>query len=223
MRGKLRLAFCFLSVLLSLALSVLTGFAQVPGDPGFDPEMKSLVAHTSWTIRDGAPGNITALAQTSDGYLWLGTPLGLYRFNGFDFLSYPTTSLEVALPSVDIEALSADAVGGLWIGYHVGGISYLSDDGHLTSYTQRNGLGQIRHRNSWLEAMGRYGHLEITDCSFFAGDDGRTSGPLTVCPPTRCSRYSSIRRETSGLRPVKRYLFYAMVRRSSAFIRLTAS
>ncbi len=29
--------------------------------------------HTSWTVRQGAPSGIVALAQTTDGYLWLGT------------------------------------------------------------------------------------------------------------------------------------------------------
>ena len=29
--------------------------------------------HTAWTIEDGAPSRIEMLAQTTDGYLWLGT------------------------------------------------------------------------------------------------------------------------------------------------------
>jgi ligand-binding sensor domain-containing protein len=33
--------------------------------------------HTSWIGKDGAPDNINALAQTTDGYLWLGTSRGL--------------------------------------------------------------------------------------------------------------------------------------------------
>src|SRR5215475_10619593 len=38
--------------------------------------------HTAWTQRDGVPGNIIAIAQTTDGFLWLGTAGGLYRFVG---------------------------------------------------------------------------------------------------------------------------------------------
>ncbi len=101
-----------------------------------------MVAHMKWTGRDGAPGNITAMAQTSDGYLWLGTPLGLHRFDGLQFASYPMTPLEPKLPSTDIAALAADADGGLWIGFRLaGGIRHLSRDGVLTSYDGVGGRG----------------------------------------------------------------------------------
>src|SRR6185503_14927721 len=43
----------------------------------------SQYAHTSWKIRDGFPkGQTTSIAQTPDGYLWLGTEFGLVRFDG---------------------------------------------------------------------------------------------------------------------------------------------
>lgn len=35
-----------------------------------------------WTFKDGAPDTITALAQTADGFLWVGAPTGLFRFDG---------------------------------------------------------------------------------------------------------------------------------------------
>jgi hypothetical protein len=35
-------------------------------------------AHTSWGPKDGAPSVVEALAQSADGYLWLGSPDGLY-------------------------------------------------------------------------------------------------------------------------------------------------
>ena len=49
-------------------------------DPSFDV---SQYAHTAWTVRDGfVKGNIYAMTQTPDGYLWLGTEFGLLRFDG---------------------------------------------------------------------------------------------------------------------------------------------
>src|SRR5262252_11099982 len=43
----------------------------------------SQYAHTAWTVREGfSLGNIYAMAQTPDGYLWLGGEFGLFRFDG---------------------------------------------------------------------------------------------------------------------------------------------
>ena len=40
-------------------------------------------AHKAWTIREGFfKGSVDAVAQTPDGYLWLGTEFGLLRFDG---------------------------------------------------------------------------------------------------------------------------------------------
>jgi hypothetical protein len=46
------------------------------------------VGHDFWGFKDNAPQGTLALAQTSDGFLWLGTPLGLYRFDGTRFELY---------------------------------------------------------------------------------------------------------------------------------------
>jgi signal transduction histidine kinase/ligand-binding sensor domain-containing protein len=112
----------------------------------FHPQLRAATAHMSWTQRDGAPAHIAALAQTTDGYLWIGSPLGLYRFDGVQFASYPLTPLDAALPSSDVESLAADQQGGLWIGFRLGGISYLSLDGNVTNYNRRNrrGPGEVQ-------------------------------------------------------------------------------
>ncbi len=45
-----------------------------------DPQKAiSQFTHTSWSAKDGMPGPVRAIAQTPDGYLWLGTEAGLYR------------------------------------------------------------------------------------------------------------------------------------------------
>ena len=49
-------------------------------DPSLDVNQ---YAHTAWKIRDGfTRGEIYSVAQTPDGYLWLGTQFGLVRFDG---------------------------------------------------------------------------------------------------------------------------------------------
>ncbi|MEA2257996.1 MAG: hypothetical protein QOJ51_821, partial [Acidobacteriaceae bacterium] len=71
--------------------------------------------HTGWTTKDGLAGMALALAQTADGYLWVGTTQGLYRFNGISFEQYQPE--EGKFPSRSILSLFADRSGGLWIGY----------------------------------------------------------------------------------------------------------
>src|SRR5258706_16164926 len=41
--------------------------------------------HTAWGVNEGAPTEISALAQTEDGYLWIGSPQCLFCFDGVNF------------------------------------------------------------------------------------------------------------------------------------------
>ena len=63
---------------------VVVLLAWCPCAMALDPALDvSQYAHTSWKVRDGfVKGAIFAIAQTPDGYLWLGTESGLYRFDG---------------------------------------------------------------------------------------------------------------------------------------------
>ena len=97
----------------------------------FSPSLQQL-NHRGFTQLEGAPARVYALAQTTDGMLWLGTPTGLTRFDGMKFVSYPE-QLDDALPSTNIRALLSAPDGGLWIGFTVGGVSFLRN-GHLTRY-----------------------------------------------------------------------------------------
>src|SRR5690348_13437467 len=72
------------------------------------------IAYKFWGENDGAPSPITALAQTADGYVWIGSERGLFRFDGIKFEEYQPPS-SVRLPSYNIYALMATPDGGLWI------------------------------------------------------------------------------------------------------------
>lgn len=87
--------------------------------------------HTSWTVAEGMPADIRAITQTRDGYLWLGSVNGLYRFDGVNVERVASDML----PSPSIRTLTTTAAGGLWIGYErpVGVISLLQD-GAVTNY-----------------------------------------------------------------------------------------
>src|SRR5258708_6481546 len=97
-------------LLLSILLAPRAGWTLDP--------TKSLTQylHTSWSQRDGLNlPPVAALAQTADGYLWLGTQKGLWRFDGVRFLPWQPRVGE-ALPVEDIWCLRAALDGGLWIG-----------------------------------------------------------------------------------------------------------
>jgi len=74
-----------------------------------------------WTSEDGLPASrIAALAQTPDGYLWVGTWFGLARFDGVRFVVFNRANTP-ALPVEAISALAVDRMDGtLWIGTHRG-------------------------------------------------------------------------------------------------------
>lgn len=132
--------------------------------------------HRAYGIFDGAPAEVRAFAQTPDGTLWLGSRKGLSRFDGVRFVSYPGTSDE-PLPSTAISALLSSPDGGLWIGFHFGGIGFLKA-GHLTQYTERDGLPGgtvneiVRDRDGalWVAANGGIGRLQDGRCERVASE-----------------------------------------------------
>jgi ligand-binding sensor domain-containing protein len=90
------------------------------------------VGHDFWGFKDNAPQGTAAIAQTNDGFLWLGSQTGLYRFDGTRFELFHSLFGE-QLPSTNISALFAPPSGGLWIGYVFGGFSFLKD-GRVRNY-----------------------------------------------------------------------------------------
>jgi ligand-binding sensor domain-containing protein/signal transduction histidine kinase len=97
----------------------------------------SQYAHTSWKIRDGfTKGRIYSIAQTPDGYLWLGTEFGLLRFDGVRNVPFQPPA-DQRLPSSTIIQLLAARDGTLWIGTDKGLASWNGD--RLTRYPELDG------------------------------------------------------------------------------------
>jgi signal transduction histidine kinase/ligand-binding sensor domain-containing protein len=91
--------------------------------------------HTAWRIEDGVlPGQPMVLAQTRDGYLWIGTRSGLVQFDGVKFVAFSDVADEPLRSSI-ILSLLADRDGSLWIGTG-DGVEHWRD-GHLTHYPQQ--------------------------------------------------------------------------------------
>jgi signal transduction histidine kinase/ligand-binding sensor domain-containing protein len=104
-----------------------------------DPDLSlAQLHHTAWRSDDGAPSNVLALAQTPDGYLWLGTGGGLVRFDGMRFQQVREFKGQALQPG-SISALHTDSRGRLLVGYRHGGLSILGPEG-VRHHREADGL-----------------------------------------------------------------------------------
>jgi signal transduction histidine kinase/streptogramin lyase len=103
------------------------------------PEARPVIplVHTRWLFKDGAPPNINGIAQTPDGWLWLASSVGLFRFDGVTFSRYrPPAGID--LPDA-IERIGVLSDGTLWIAPRFGKLFFLRGE-TLQAFTERDGL-----------------------------------------------------------------------------------
>lgn len=130
-----------------------------------DPTQRiSQYAHTAWRVQDGYfEAQPTSIAQTADGYVWVGTESGLVRFDGVRFV--PTSSSPDQLAATaSIYSLLATRDGGLWIGAGSG----------LVHWKNRSFVNQIA-ANGRIESMIEDGRGEVWAVRGRVRDE---SGPL---------------------------------------------
>ncbi len=97
--------------------------------------------HTAWTELDGAPTSVTKFAQGPDGWLWIATPTGLFRFDGVHFERSDKVHGH-PLDSNNLMALTTTPDGAVWAGYRVGGVSVFRKNGAHT-YVESDGLHPV--------------------------------------------------------------------------------
>ena len=95
--------------------------------------------HKSYTVASGTPSYVSVMTQTPDGMLWVGSDIGLFRFDGVQFVRYNGPPGQKGFASANISTVAALPDSGLWIGFRIGGVSVLQGD-RLTSYGERDGL-----------------------------------------------------------------------------------
>jgi ligand-binding sensor domain-containing protein/signal transduction histidine kinase len=101
--------------LLGLAFAGLVVVCHSVSVFAIDPNRTlSQYVHNSWGTDKGFPGGtITSIAQTPDGYLWIGTDRGIMRFDGINFHIFEAGS---ATPTFGpVRKLLVDGQGTLWI------------------------------------------------------------------------------------------------------------
>jgi ligand-binding sensor domain-containing protein/signal transduction histidine kinase len=155
------------------------------GLPSFALEPSTPLANygrQTWVMENGLPQNtVQALLQTRDGFVWLGTEVGLVRFdgNGFQILDRNSTP---ALPGNDVRCLLESHDGALWIGTSEGLARW--KDGLLTAFTSKEGLpgGSIRALietgNKMLWVWTDQGLARLTDEGRFVDDTVKTRLPI---------------------------------------------
>ena len=139
---------------------LLAGMLLLPlvlADRGFalDPA-KNLAQYNSrtWSRQNGLPANgITAITQTRDGYLWLGTSAGLVRFDGVEFKLLDLSSV-TNLSGSAVTSLTSARNGGIWVGLNHSSFGFC--DGQSFSF---------RGQPAW-------GGLDMNVRSIMESDDG---------------------------------------------------
>jgi ligand-binding sensor domain-containing protein/signal transduction histidine kinase len=127
----MRLVFpsgCLLAVWLSAA-----GLANGAGPGGELPDFSV----RNWSAVAGLPNDgVTALLQTHDGYLWVGTGAGLVRFDGFRFT--PVALGRSPRGTVAVTALCEDGADRLWVGTPQG--LFVREQGPFRRFGAQDGL-----------------------------------------------------------------------------------
>jgi ligand-binding sensor domain-containing protein/signal transduction histidine kinase len=118
-------------------------------------EMPAYVSRI-WRTAEGLPENsIRAIAQTPDGYLWLGTSSGLARFDGVRFVIYARFNTP-SMTDDNVRALAVSPDGSLWVATDGGGLLHYHS-GRFQSFGPKEGLAnefvgavlEDRHGDVW--------------------------------------------------------------------------
>jgi ligand-binding sensor domain-containing protein/signal transduction histidine kinase len=133
----------------------------------------------SWTVEQGLPqDSVQTIAQTLDGYLWLGTQEGLVRFDGVTFTAFNAQNTP-QIPSDNVTCLYRDRSGKLWIAtangiavYHDGRFSRpaaasdvravfgVAEDSDGVIWLASSRMGLQRYANGRVTAIGKSDGLE---------------------------------------------------------------
>jgi signal transduction histidine kinase/ligand-binding sensor domain-containing protein len=99
--------------------------------------------HTTWTPKlGGSPIGIRTLAQTTDGYIWIGSFFGLWRFDGVRFVHYTPLGGD-SIPDGAIVRLLATRDGSLWMIGGRGGVVSRLRGGRVSTFAEAQGLAPV--------------------------------------------------------------------------------
>ena len=125
--------------------------------------------HTAWRQQDGAPASIWAMAQTPDGWLWLATPSGLYRFDGVTFEPFDLLPPDDPSPR-SVADFYVNEEGDLWVLYSAGGAA-VWHKGAAQGCCQTKGLPLGRPIDEFTEIPSGQMLAQVGDTFFLLNHD----------------------------------------------------
>jgi len=152
----MRIAASFLCLLLLTSLLSLGSYTVLADGNGEGTESKVDPVHSSdgysavlYDNKSGLPtSDANAIAQTEEGFIWIGSYSGLIRYDGNSFVNLST---DAGISSV--VSLFVDSSDRLWIGTNDSGLSVM-EKGHFRRYNKSNGLMSLSVRTICEDSAG---------------------------------------------------------------------
>jgi signal transduction histidine kinase/ligand-binding sensor domain-containing protein len=137
--------------------------------------------HTRWTSDDGL-GAVFDVQQAADGYLWLTTSTGVFRFDGVRFQSIEEVT-NGAVENSQIHSAFLSSSGGVWLKTRAAGL-LLWKDGRLSVYTDRRctpalqmeGLAEDQDGALWIQGSAGLFHMRGSVCEQVGAEHGYPGG-----------------------------------------------
>ena len=171
-RARQHGAFRWLLAGVAAACLVQTGLALDPNQP------LAQYLRDQWGTKQGFPGGIVyAMAETTDGYLWIGTQRGLVRFDGLNFRLINNEN-STAFPVGPVLGLTADAAGNLWIRFQGPGMLRYRDGKF------ENVLSKFKERENGVTAMCRGINGELLLSALVNGKVRYSGGSFVTLAPS---------------------------------------
>ena len=115
------------------------------------------------SVDQGMPTTVTCILQDRTGYLWFGTYNGLYKYDGYGFVSYKHDLDDTSsIASNKVSTLYEDKDGVLWIGTYYGLVSFDRTTSTFKHYTPNpSDTGSNASNLVWAICEDKYGVLWV--------------------------------------------------------------
>jgi signal transduction histidine kinase/ligand-binding sensor domain-containing protein len=132
--------------------------------------------HTNWGEESGL-GAVYDIQQAMDGYLWLQTATGIFRFDGVSFQPVDEVTHGMVHNSA-LDAVLPASSGGVWFMTRNAGLLLWKDE-HLASFPDIRCTGRLREApdgSLWVAGSSGLFHLEGTVCREIGPENGYPGG-----------------------------------------------